>query len=80
MWKRAGLLIALVVAGAVALADPPKPNDNPGQLPPYVWPPLPPELAPEARLFPLPLTAKQFLPHPGTAFGVRRPSGSSPTT
>jgi hypothetical protein len=79
MLKRSALLFALVVTAAVAFAEPPKPGDNPGQTPPYVWAPLPPELAPEAKLFGnLPITPKQFLPHPGTSFGIRQPSGFIP--
>ena len=77
MLKRAALLIALTLICSVALAEPPK--DNPGQLPPYVWPPLPPELPPEFKVHGfLSHTPKQFLPHPGTLFGIRRPSGYIP--
>src|SRR5215212_4463568 len=72
------LVIVFVVCGA-ALADLPNPNDKPGKFPPYVWAPLPPELAPEAKLpGGLTVTLKQFLPHPGTSFGFRRPSGFIP--
>ena len=79
MWKHAALALALVLTGA-ALAETPKPGDNPGQLPPYVWPPLPPELPPEYKIYGfLPITPKQFLPHPGTSFGIRYRSGSIPT-
>jgi hypothetical protein len=72
MLKRAALVIVFVVSGAATLAAQQK-------LPPYVWAPLPPELAPEAKIFgSITITPKQFLPHPGTAFGVRRPSGFIP--
>lgn len=79
MLKRAALLIALVLICSAGLAEVPPPNDNPGQVPPHGWPPLPPELAPEAKIFgTLPITPKQFLPHPGTSFGIRYPSGFVP--
>jgi len=78
MLKRAALLAGVLLFCSAALAEVPPPNDNPGKLPPYVWPPLPPELAPEAKLFALPITGKQFLPHPGTSFGIRYRSGYIP--
>ena len=80
MVKRAVLLVlASLLSAAVFAENPPPPNDNPWQTPPVPFAPLPPLLPPEAKyLGPIPITPKQSLPHPGTSFGYRWPSGSIP--